>query len=284
MRKIGLIANPNKDTGFKVANQVINLLINELDCKIYCDEEVATVTDLNHFILTKENVKECAFVVVIGGDGTMLRALKTLSHTDIAIIGINMGNMGFLTHIEVENITKDLTDIFAGRYEIDNRMMVSLYDGEKLCGNALNEILFKKMIGCGVGQFKVYVGGHLLAHYIADGVLISTPTGSTAYALSAGGPIIDPKCKNILIQPISPHSLNSRAIVLSPNQEVVVEYEKDRDSKVFIDGYEYETSSTSLIVRKSEKSINLVKQLDYDFYNVLFHKIKQPNYFRGGIS
>lgn len=159
---------------------------------------------------------EC--VIVVGGDGTMIRAARELYDTGIPLIGVNFGTLGYLTEIAPDKLTSALDRLLAGEGEVEERMMLYgrlIRDGKPVCEDiALNDIVFTRGDAMSVIRFTVTVNGELLNQYSADGMIIATPTGSTAYNLSVGGPIVAPNASLILMSPISPHSLVNRSIVL----------------------------------------------------------------------
>lgn len=169
---------------------------------------------------------EC--VIVLGGDGTLLQAARDLSGMDIPMIGVNLGTLGYLAQIgREEDILPALRELVEDHYELESRMMLSgrvnHSDGRVSEDMALNDIVITRLDGIHSLKFNLYVNGEILNDYKADGMIISTPTGSTAYNLSAGGPIAVPASSMIIMTPICPHTLNSRSIVLPPDYRVTIE-------------------------------------------------------------
>ncbi len=213
------------------------------------------------------------FALVVGGDGTFLRAAQICCRYEIPIVGINLGKMGFLTVVEADNMQAELNKILTNHYIINERMMIELYDDNKVYGTALNDVVFKHLYGKGVGNFKIYVNDCLLSDFYGDGLLISAPTGSTAYCLSVGGPIVNPNCDIILIQPISPHSLNSRTIIINPNEKVSVVCDPS-DTFIGYDGQEVKPQNNCLNIRKSTLKCKIIQFDDYNFYSEVYNKIQ----------
>lgn len=223
----------------------------------------------------KCNLKEdFDFALSIGGDGTFLKSALVCSKIGVPIAGVNLGRVGFLTAISPYEITQKLKLIIDGEYTIENRMMIDVY-GEKddFFISALNDVAIKNLFGNGVGSFKVYVNDEILYHYHADGILISTPTGSTAYSLSVGGPIVSPKSELMILSPIAPHSLKARSIVLDSEDVIKVEFDKE-SSFVGIDGQDIGLYEDKLIIKRSKVKCNVVKFKDDNFYKNVFEKIK----------
>ena len=166
---------------------------------------------------------ETDLILVFGGDGTMLRALDSYVCCDIPMLGVNLGRMGFLLETQPEEMGKALDLLKAGRYRIERRMMLCVEgecDGQRILAYATNEVSVSRGLSQRMIALDAYVGDMLVDHYIADGLVLSSPTGSTAYSLSAGGPIVAPDVHCFVLSPICPHSLTSRPIVLSAKERV----------------------------------------------------------------
>lgn len=209
--------------------------ICKLDSGVY--KETADDHDWYRYTNPKEVPDDTQCILVIGGDGTMLQAARDLRYKDIPLLGINQGTLGYLAEIDPETVEYALDCLIANRYNLEKRMF--LYGKVKKQGTlqisdyALNDIVLSRSRGLDVNDYNIFVDGELLNKYVADGIIIATPTGSTAYNLSAGGPIVDPKAFSILLTPISPHSLHNRSIVLRADSKIIVEVVK-RPGKRFV--------------------------------------------------
>lgn len=174
-------------------------------------------------------------VLVLGGDGTLIRAAVRLVDSGLPLIGVNLGTLGYLCELEESNVFDAVDQLMSGDYMIEERMMLAGHgrkDGmEVAAGIALNDIVLHRTGPLSVVNLLVYVNGEYLHTFRADGIILSTPTGSTGYNMSAGGPIVDPKAGMILITPINAHNLNSRSIVIGAEDEVVVEIGKRRSQR-----------------------------------------------------
>lgn len=174
-------------------------------------------------------------VIVLGGDGTLIRAASALVKTGLPLIGINMGTLGYLCELEEKDAISAVNLLMEDAYLVEERMMLDGYGmkgGSKVAASvALNDIVIHRTGALSVVNLIVYVNGEYLNTFHADGIIISTPTGSTGYNMSAGGPIVDPKARMILITPINAHNLNSRSIVIGAEDEVTVEIGKRRSQK-----------------------------------------------------
>ena len=245
MKKYYIITNPSKDIDLAVTNQIATLLqskgmiVNKNTIEEYSNIPNGNYTNPDDI----DNNTDC--IIVIGGDGTLIQAARDLKDKDIPMIGVNLGKLGFLAEIEKNSIHDTLHMLVHDDFTIESRIMISgsIYrNGIKIQNSiALNDIVFGRSGTLRVVDFKVYVNNQFLKLYSADGVIITTPTGSTAYNLSAGGPILEPTANIIAITPICPHSLTSRSIVLSADSMIQIEICEDRhlaecETKIYFDG------------------------------------------------
>lgn len=221
-------------------------------------------------------------ILVLGGDGTLLQAAVDLADRDIPFLGINFGKLGFLAEVEKTDIENALNRLINGDYGIENRMMIlgEIYDsnGKIEDTKALNDIVISRKGSLKIVSFSIYVNGQFLNRYNGDGVILSTPTGSTGYNLSVGGPIVEPGAQMILVSPISPHSMQSRSIVLSAEDEIIIEIGSSREGKsqeveVIFDGSHKVCVCTGETVKvcKSDKTTAIVK-LSKDSFLTILHK------------
>lgn len=170
---------------------------------------------------------EC--IMVLGGDGTLIRVATRLEKLTIPLVGVNLGKLGYLCELERASVFHAIDRLMEGSYMIEERMMLSGYmSGETAAKSALNDIVIHQTGNLSILDLKVYVNGEILSTYRADGIIVATPTGSTGYSLSAGGPIVDPKARMMLLTPVNAHNLNARSIVLEADAVVEVEIEGNR--------------------------------------------------------
>lgn len=209
------------------------------------------------------------FVFVIGGDGTILKAARFYSKGETVIFGINLGRLGFLSQSSKEDIEKSVDKVLAEDYEVQNRIM--LQSGKFL---ALNDIVIKGTMTGRTSKFALQINGEFICNYLADGIIVSTPTGSTAYGLSAGGPILSPNLNAFVIIPICPHTLSARPLVIPDSEELTIcacsaeaKYVASCDGQSF---YEFENE---IHIKKSEYVARLALLKDGGFYNVLRNKL-----------
>ena len=223
-------------------------------------------------------------MIVLGGDGTVLQAARETKKLHIPIIGVNLGTLGYMTEIEPANLKESLDRLIAGDYEQESRMMLNgkayLSDGRTEEGWALNDIVITRSGSLQIIQFNIYVNGQFLNDYKADGMIITTPTGSTGYNLSAGGPLVEPRAKLIVLTPICPQSLNQRSIILSPEDVIEIEIPQGREGRIqtveaSFDGTHViplETGDRIRIVQ-SEKITEFIQLNQVSFLEVLHKKM-----------
>jgi NAD+ kinase len=223
-------------------------------------------------------------VLVIGGDGTLLQAARDLVDRNLPLLGINMGTLGFLAEIERKNILPNLDRLMAGDLMIEQRMMIrgeAWHNSRRLLGDiALNDIVITRNGRLRVVDFNIYVDGIYLTSYTADGIIISTPTGSTGYNLSAGGPIVAPQASMMVMTAIAPHTLNSRPIVLPDGVEITVEIGSRH--RTYTDGAEATfdgdttvkmSSGDKIVVTKARQEIQMIRTKNTSFLETLREKM-----------
>jgi len=234
------------------------------------DIQVAGVFEGNDF--------EVDMVLSIGGDGTFLKAASQVGNKNIPILGINTGRLGFLADVSPEEMEDTFNDIYNHNYMVEDRSVLQVYtNGQPLKGYpfGLNEIAVLKRDSSSMISIHTSINGAYLTTYQADGLVIATPTGSTAYSLSIGGPIIVPHSKTIAITPVAPHSLNVRPIVIDDNWEITLDVEsRSHNFLIAIDGRsETCKEGTRLTIRKGDYNIKVVKRPNHVFFHTLRNKM-----------
>lgn len=276
MNKFLILANTEKDIDLKLSNKISEYLSGfGADVRIISD----MLKEQDEDIIKAEYMEGVQAAIVLGGDGTMLRAAHWIGSYEVPLMGVNLGTMGFLTEVEESNVYTALDRLLNDDFKIENRMMIEGRVKDKVY-HSLNDIVitragFSRIIG-----LNVYVNGQLLDTYEADGVIVATPTGSTGYNLSAGGPIVSPKSKVIVVTPISPHSLTTKSVVFDSNDNIRIEIVKKRKTQEteaivsFDGGSNMELSAgDNVYANISSKEISLIKMYDVNFYSVLREKI-----------
>ena len=276
MKKFLVVTNQIKDPDGSRSREVIDAL-RESGCVCTAHIYTRERSRGKYFIVNPEDVPEgTEAILVLGGDGTFLHAAKDLLDLDLPVVGIFLGTLGFLTEIRPEDFKEALKTIIEGRYNIENRMLL---EGEIIRGGktvykdlALNDIVLNRSSTSSLIPFDVNVNGEFLNSYSADGMVISTPTGSTGYNLSAGGPVAEPTAEIILATPICAHALNSRSIVFSADVEIsLIAKTKDisryQKTIVSFDGEKDIPLADGEIIKikKAEKSVKLIKVNDLSF-------------------
>jgi NAD+ kinase len=230
-------------------------------------------------VFTNHNdINNVNYLFSIGGDGTLLKTITFVRDKNIPILGVNTGRLGFLTSIVTEEIDSAINDILSKNFDLDTRTLLSLETENSLFGDinyALNEITVQKKDTSSMVTIQVYLGDEFLNSYWADGLIISTPTGSTAYSLSCNGPIILPGSGNIIITPIAPHNLNVRPIVIPDDTELTLKIDgRTENFLVALDSRSLTVPmSIQLKIKKSPHQINLIRLKNYSFLNTLRTKL-----------
>lgn len=218
------------------------------------------------------------FFISIGGDGTFLETIPFVKSLDIPIVGVNSGRMGFLADIAKEGLATAIEDIIQKKFKIEERVAISLETSNKLFGDnnfALNELTIHKKDSASMITIHAYINDEYLNSYWADGIIVSTPTGSTAYSLSVGGPIVLPNSKSFIITPIAPHNLTVRPIVISDKQ--VMRFEVEGRSRTFLASLDHRSesfdSSLKLTVRRADFTVKIIKLENQSFFSTLRNKL-----------
>ena len=279
MNNFYIITNYAKDENKKITRQIKSCLDSYGKNGILCEKN-----EKDEIILdTIPDDIDCA--LVIGGDGTFIQASRLLFGRDVPMLGINMGTLGYLTEVEVHGVEDAIAQLMHGDYTIEKRMMlygsITRKNGEKTSDVALNDIVLNRGGLMKIVHFDLYVNGQLLNSYQADGMIVSTPTGSTAYNLSAGGPIVEPTASLMVITPICSHALNSRSIVFSDEDEIVIEIGARRDGQtedavVNFDGADFIPLQTGdrVMIKKAWETAQIIKMSKIGFLETLREKMK----------
>lgn len=228
--------------------------------------------------------EQAGYAVVMGGDGTMLGIARQLAEYDIPLIGINSGRLGFITDIPLERMVPALHDILQGQARIEERSLLAarvVRDGAEIfCSVAFNDVVVARGTGAGMVELKVGVDGEFMYNQRADGLIVSTPTGSTAYALSAGGPLLHPSLQGIVLVPIAPHALSNRPIVVPESSEIVVELVAGRDISVNFDMQTFTSLQLGdrIVISRSPHTITFLHPRDWSYYHTLREKLHWNEY------
>lgn len=275
MDRFLIVTNDGKDVEKTVTRRLVDLLETAGKVCTLCQK------DENKKIIPSFVPKELDCAVVIGGDGSLIEVARLFWDKDIPILGVNMGTLGYLTEVEVGGIDTAVAQLLSGDYVLERRMMLKGIFEDGRSDVSLNDIVVSRKGELHIIHFRLYVNGELLNDYEADGVVLSTPTGSTAYNLSAGGPIVEPTANLIVITPICSHALNTRSIVLSSEDEIVIEIGPGRNGSreevyVAFDGADTISLKTGdkVTVRRSDASTTMIKLSKVSFLETLRGKMK----------
>lgn len=282
-RRIGLITNSGINTISETLNQLIDYLksrqqhdiilddccagiVNNSDCKVFSQAEIG---------------QHCDLVIAIGGDGTMLMASHLLCDFDVPLLGINLGHVGFLSDIPADDIAHNLNTILDRNYVEDERFLLhgQAYRNDHCIfeGYAFNDVIIQKWNIARLVELETFINGAFVHRHRSDGLIISTPTGSTAYALSGGGPVVHPALDALLLVPICPHTLTNRPIVVGGNSEieVVVGTREVDQARLTFDGeIKLELAPADKIkIQKKDKRIRLIHPFGHDQFHILREKL-----------
>ncbi|SFC96981.1 NAD(+)/NADH kinase [Clostridium uliginosum] len=272
MENIGIAINPSKDN----KNTILNMVIENVK-QVF---NIEYIPIYNSFDIKELDLSSLDLLIILGGDGTLLGAARELSDNfNAPILGVNIGNLGFLSSTEISDLDSALKKIKAGDCKIQERMMlnceVNLEESKKEL-KALNEVVVARGTLSRMVKFKIFVDGKLYSIFKGDGLIISTPTGSTAYSFSAGGPFIYPDLEVITITPICAHTKSMHTIVLKGESIITIMVENEDDEiYLTVDGQKaIEMNDKALItVKKNTKSIKLLLFNDYDYFKVIRKKV-----------
>jgi len=281
-KKVAIFAKVHDPRCQDVATELISWL--ERNNHIHLIEEhLARHLDRNDGMTREEICEQAELVVVLGGDGTLLSVARLFFGKEITILGINLGSLGFLTEVTVEELYTELERCLEGNHSISQRMMleITILRGGKPIEkySVLNEIVINRVgVLARIVNLKAQIDSHILTHFKADGLIVSTPTGSTGYSMSAGGPVIHPQVGCIVLTPICPHTLTNRPIVVTDESVITITITSSQDDKVYLTmdgqvGYEL-LEGDSVEVRKARTTTNLVMPQNRDFFEVLRTKLK----------
>ena len=266
--------------------RILTGALEEKGCKLFIHDlfyqfikdRISFKLPVQHYSTHEELRNSADMLISVGGDGTLLEAVRMVRDSGIPIAGINLGRMGFLSSIQRSEILPAVSDILENRYRIVKRTLIGLQSPQNLfrdCNFAFNELSINKKDTSSMVVVHVQVNGFHLHSYWADGLIIATPTGSTAYSLSCNGPIITPDSSNFVITPISPHNLSVRPIVIPDSSLIRIKVDsRDHQALVCLDAQSaIITPETELVVSKANFEINLVQRLNDDFFSTIRAKL-----------
>jgi len=276
-RNIGIISRRDNRDIVDSLNTLTGFLQKQQGINIVVDDNVSDLLQPHSFRVCprREMGTVCELVIVVGGDGSMLKAAAVLAEQGLPVVGINRGRLGFLTDILPDEIESSLGQILAGHYKVEGRFLLDVTlsrEGRtQFIGSAMNDIVLHPGVAAQMIEFELHIDGQYVYNQASDGLIVATPTGSTAYAMSAGGPIMHPGLDAMVLVPMYPHSLSSRPIVVGSHSEIVVvvgERHNHSTAQVSCDGSVEFTSQAGdvLTIRRKERELRLLHPEDYDYY------------------
>ncbi len=279
---IGVVLNEEKPQAIKTGQELYHWL-SRRDIEIYFVHETAELVGYPECGLgEKDLIQAVDFLVSLGGDGTLLYAARIAGASEKPILGVNLGNFGFLVAVEPKNIYHSLEKVLAGDYICDKRMVIksTVYrNGEPTdVAYGLNDVVITKGGFSRMIRLATYVAGEYVNNFPADGIIVSSPTGSTGYSLSAGGPIVSPKVDVIIITPICPHTLYTRPLVISPEEEVRLILETaDSEVVLTIDGQVgfVLQKGDEVVLERAPYRTQLIRFPEWNFYDVVRNKLNK---------
>ncbi|WP_076420992.1 NAD(+) kinase [Colwellia sp. UCD-KL20] len=285
-KTVGLIGKP-QHKGAKATIEALHEYLRSNQYRVVVEHSVAQSVDIkNMSVHPLTEIGELAdLAIVVGGDGYMLGAARVLACYNIGVIGVNRGNLGFLTDLSPDNVLEPLEAILKGESRSEQRFIIEaeVYRHGKLksSNSAVNEAVLHAGKVANMIEFEVYIDNSFMFSQRSDGLIISTPTGSTAYSMSAGGPILTPNLNALSLVPMFPHTLTSRPIVVDGNSEIklVLANENYENLQVSCDGHVILSvmPGDEVIIKKSENSIRLIHPLDHNYFTVLRNKLSWGN-------
>ena len=277
MKRFFLITNEVKDPQGTFTKKIADVI------KKHGGEAICVANDRLALAVGREADVDCA--LVLGGDGTLLRAARNITDSKIPLLGINLGTLGYLAEVESACVEEAVEKLLADEYVREERMMLN---GRIIAGEmeeeryALNDIVISRCGSLQILNVRIYVNGQFLNDYCADGVIVATPTGSTGYNLSAGGPIVEPSASLLLLTPICPHTLNTRSIVFAPEDVITVEIPPGKDGheqmvEANFDGSYKAALRTGdrILIRRADRTTGIVRLNTESFLSVLHKKMSE---------
>ena len=281
-KRIGLVGRPDHSGVVDSLQRLLALLATKELTVVLDDITAGLIDSSGQQVYKREELSNhCDLVIVVGGDGSMLNVAKYVAADQVPVIGINRGRLGFLTDISPDDIEARVEDVLSGNYHVESRFLLEVairrVDGLESLGCALNDVVLHPGQAAQMIEFELFVDDKFVYSQQSDGLIVATPTGSTAYSLSAGGPIMHPDLNAVVLVPMYPHSLNSRPIVVDGDSEIrlVVAAKGSLQPQLSCDGEVRYTASAGdeIVVSKKELALQLVHPLDHSFYQACRSKL-----------
>ena len=280
IKKVGIIAK----TQHRMAGDSLKKIsgwLKDRGIEVYMDKDTSGVIGEKSYYKRAEIPSLAGLIIVLGGDGTLLSVARLIEERDVPILGVNLGSLGFLTEIGMDELYPVLENVIRGDFTVENRIMldVFIYREGKMVANycALNDVVINRGALARIVYLEIKINGLYVTTYRSDGLIIATPTGSTAYSLAAGGPIVYPTMNALILSPICPHTLTNRPIVIPDDVKIEINLiTPDEDALATLDGQVGYSLNyrDSIEVRKAKNTIKLIQSPGKNYYEVLRKKLK----------
>ncbi|MEI7589862.1 MAG: NAD(+)/NADH kinase [Deltaproteobacteria bacterium] len=267
INRVGIFTNKEKPMALTLRDELQDWLINRSITVTFFDSANKT---------NEQAISNIDLFVVLGGDGTLLEATRLASKANVPIVGINLGGLGYMTEINANEMLSAMESILNGSFSVQKRMMLDVSSPDTKTFSALNDIVINRGSLASMVEIETFIDDNFLTTFKSDGLIIATPTGSTAYSLSAGGPIVEPHHNCIIINPICPHTLTNRPIIFSPDVTIRLRIcSEHRSSILLVDGREsFEVNANSdIIIKKSPNEASLVASPFNNYFEILRSKL-----------
>jgi len=280
IKTIGIIAKDKSSAVKQTVTRLVEFLIQK-KCNIVYDNSTEGLVENVNIVNRNELAKQSDLAVVVGGDGTFLSAVRSLADHNIPVLGINLGRLGFLVDISPDDMLQHLEQIMRGEYVDECRFLLQTQverNGEVISqADAFNDVVVHIRDVARMIEFNTYINGQFVNYQRADGLVVSTPTGSTAYALSSGGPLLHATLDAMVLVPICPHTLTNRPLVINADSkvEIIIGESKQSTSQVTFDGqtaFDVKPGD-KIVIQKKQSNIHLIHPASYDYYEILRAKL-----------
>lgn len=271
IEKVGLLQSVTRK-GIAPAVEAAALRLREVGCRVFSDRKELTGGDA---FSREEVIEKSDALVVCGGDGSILSVARCAAVYGVPVLGVNFGQLGFLSEVEAGELSEAIERLLSGDYAIERRLMIRAQWNDQEV-TALNDIAVRRESSLAVVRGDVHVDGLMLDHYVADGILVSTPTGASAYALACGGPIVHPQLKCLSVMAICPHSLRARPVMLGPDQVITVDIaQRSLPAMICADGQDLISMATNepVVISRAPFDAQLIRFSNRDFFSMVHAKL-----------
>jgi len=284
---IGIIAKPDAESVRQTLFQLLDFL-KARTCRVILDDKIPDSLNPDGLEKSDRNGigEHCDLAIAVGGDGTILNTVRSLAHADVPMIGVNVGRLGFLTDIYPDDLESSLSEILDGKYHEEQRFLLemAIKRGDEIIsrGDAFNDVVVHIRDVVRMMEFETRIDDTFVSHQRADGIVVATPTGSTAYALSAGGPILHATMDAITLVPVSPHTLSSRPLVIDSASEItiIIHHTRQGTAQASCDGHSSIDvhAGDHILIRRKKKCITMLHPAQHNYFEILRAKLHWSEY------